>query len=125
MKVINKVEEKMFGRDTVTISIENVGVTPARSDLQKKIAEKEKADPKLVVVNEIKTITGSTTVSVTAQIYKDAKSYKLYVPAYLAKKSEVKEEPKPEPEAPAEEPAKEETSEEKPVEEVKDEEKKE
>lgn len=110
MKIINTIEEKMFERVALTISLESKGTTPSREDLQKKVADLQKVDAKLVVINEIKTITGSTNVVVTAQVYKDAKSYKLHVPSYLKKKSEVKEEVKEEA-APAEEAPQEEKTE--------------
>ena len=99
MKVIEKTEEKMFGRVALTISIQGKGkTTPARSELQKSIATNQKADAKLVVVTNIKSVTGTPDVTVTAHVYSNEKFYKQFVPAYLQKKSviveAVKEEPK-------------------------------
>jgi ribosomal protein S24E len=97
MKAINTVDEPLCGRKSVSYEFEKNAATPSRLSLQKDIATKEKADASLVVVTSINNTYGTTSFSVTAQVYTDKASYDEFVQPALAKKSVIPEEKAPEP----------------------------
>ncbi|MGM5483979.1 MAG: hypothetical protein ACQER9_03630 [Nanobdellota archaeon] len=95
MEVLSEMKEEMLGRKRLTYKMEQKSVTPARSVLQKKIADMNKADPKLVVVNKIEGKYGTNEFIIDAEIYNNKESYDKCVPQSMVKKSEIKEPEKP------------------------------
>ncbi|MFW6009340.1 MAG: hypothetical protein ACOCP8_08775 [archaeon] len=91
MKVLSESKEEMLGRKKAVYKMDQKSVTPARAVLQKKIADLNKTNPKLVVVTKIESVYGKNEFIIHTEIYNDKKSYDLCVSKSMAKKSEIKE----------------------------------
>jgi len=103
MELIKEQIEKLLDRKKLVYRGEFKSTTPSRAELQLEIAKMQKADPKLVVVENISTKYGTNEVTITAFVYDNEKVYQEIVPKHLAKKSEVKVEEKPKEETTSEE----------------------
>ena len=90
---LDNLEEKeapLLSRKEISATIEHKGATPSRATIREAIAVRAKTKKELVIIRNIKTIYGETKSKITAHVYPDEKSMKLYEPGFSLKKHEEK-----------------------------------
>ena len=73
LEVIKERETPLLSRTRITLKAEYEGATPSRLELKKLVADKIKADEKLVVLKHIYTRFGKNSAKIIAHIYQNEK----------------------------------------------------
>ena len=95
LTIQKEIDTPLLSRKRVTFEFTSEKETPSRKVLLKKVAEKTKAKPELVVIKHIYTKYGSKNAKVIAHIYNNKKDMEIIEEKYLLKKNNL-EEPKTE-----------------------------
>jgi small subunit ribosomal protein S24e len=99
--IIDKKEEALFQRETITARCEFDNVTPSRLELRNRLAAQLGVKEDLVVIKNIFTTFGARSGKVEACVYKDEKALKKVESDKMIKKNTPKKEEKPAEEAAA------------------------
>jgi small subunit ribosomal protein S24e len=82
-------DNTLLKRKEVSASVLFEGITtPSRKELQKLIAKETKAKPEMVIIQQIKTLFGTTKAKITAHVYDDQETLKLLERKNLLEKHE-------------------------------------
>jgi len=96
IKILNVKEDKLLNREEVTFEVahEDIGGTPTRSDVKRKLSTLLKRDAELLFIKKIETKRGTKISLGTANVYNSLEEAKNVEPEYIIKRNMPKEEAK-------------------------------
>ncbi|MDO8627607.1 MAG: 30S ribosomal protein S24e [Candidatus Diapherotrites archaeon] len=74
LELVKNNENSLLSRKEIDFLVEDVKTTPSRKDIVEKLAAQLGCEKSLVIVDNIKTIYGQTSVTGFAKVYKDKKA---------------------------------------------------
>ena len=98
IKIISSNHNQLLKRKEIQFRIEQgaQSKTPARLDVRKALAAELKVDEELVFVQEMRTLTGTSSTKGTANVYDKVEQANLVEPEHIVKRNNPPEKPKEE-----------------------------
>ena len=87
VEISGREKNDLFSREEVSFEVTDAKVTPSKKELREKISALTNANPEAVIIGRVVTVFGSTAVSGTAKIYKDAAAMKKAEPRFLLERN--------------------------------------
>ncbi|MEM4256831.1 MAG: 30S ribosomal protein S24e [Candidatus Diapherotrites archaeon] len=87
IEITARKENFLLNREEIEFTVKNTGATSSRKQIREKLSAIVNADPKLLVVDILKTTFGSNEIKGLAKIYKNEKDLKKIELSYLIKRN--------------------------------------